>query len=41
MPPNPADPHQALHAAMDTAYDRKGFRNDAERGGALREFLER
>jgi hypothetical protein len=31
MPPNLVKAHQALDAAVDAAYGRKGFRNDAER----------
>ena len=41
MPPNLVKAHQALDAAVDAAYGRKGFRNDAERVAFLFEFYRR
>ena len=41
MPPNLVKAHQALDAAVDAAYGRKGFRNDAERVAFLFELYQR
>ena len=41
MPANLVKAHQALDAAVDAAYGRKGFRNDAERVAFLFELYQR
>ncbi len=41
MPPNLVKAHQALDAAVDAAYGRKGFRNDAERVAFLFELYQK
>jgi hypothetical protein len=41
MPPNLVKAHQALDAAVDAAYGRKGFKNDAERVAFLFELYQK
>jgi len=41
MPPNLVKAHQALDAAVDAAYGRKGFKNDAERVAFLFDLYQR
>jgi hypothetical protein len=41
MPPNLVKAHQALDTAVDAAYGRKGFRNDAERVAFLFELYQK
>jgi hypothetical protein len=41
MPPNLVKAHQALDAAVDVAYGRKGFKNDAERVAFLFELYQK
>lgn len=41
MPPNLVKAHQALDAAVDAGYGRKGFRNDAERVAFLFELYQK
>jgi len=41
MPPNLVKAHQALDGAVDAAYGRKGFRNDAERVAFLFELYQK
>ena len=41
MPPNLVKAHQALDAAVDAAYGKKGFRNDAERVAFLFELYQK
>ena len=41
MPPNLVKAHQVLDAAVDAAYGKKGFRNDAERVAFLFELYQR
>ena len=41
MPPNLVKAHQALDVAVDAAYGRKGFKNDAERVAFLFELYQK
>ena len=41
MPPNLVKAHQTLDAAVDAAYGRKGFKNDAERVAFLFELYQK
>ena len=41
MPPNLVKAHQSLDAAVDAAYGRKGFKNDAERVAFLFELYQK